>query len=209
MSDEKENLSDVLLAIVSFYLRKTGKSPTECFNRTVICLPGQKGEKGDPGHIGPVGPAGVKGNKGGEGRIGKSGPMGPKGERGFRGQPGVKGDIGVQGAIGSQGIKGIKGQKGVPGRSIEKPRILSSPLRQTVLENGKATFTCESTGNPEPQIKWHFHGRQVDNERYSYPTEEGLMIERVKFKDKGKITCISRNILGEVNATTELVVLGE
>ena len=159
-----------------------------CSNKTVVCIPGRKGDRGPTG---------------------KSGPIGPKGERGLKGDVGVKGDIGVQGLRGLTGIKGSKGERGLPGRSIQKPRITSAPSGKTVLEKGDVSFTCEAKGNPEPRIIWDFHRRVVDRNRYSYPLETGLMIRNVQFKDRGKITCISRNILGEVNATADLIVWGE
>ena len=209
IGNEKDKLVQLLLAMASFYEDRSAKKPLKhsCFNKTVICLPGQKGERGHPGAVGPMGPQGHKGEKGDEGKLGPRGLKGDQGLIGQRGDKGAKGEIGNQGPIGFPGAKGIKGQKGEG--ALGKPRIISAPANQTVTENGSVTFTCEAEGNPEPKIRWYFHGRIVDKKRYSYPTKTGLMIEKVQFKDKGNITCISHNLLGEVNATAELVVWGE
>ena len=199
-----------MLAMLSSYRMK--QFSNSCINKTVVCLPGPKGEKGHPGDVGPMGPKGKMGRLGSKGDTGKPGPIGPKGEQGMKGDRGIKGDIGGQGPEGSfglPGMKGSKGEKGSPGRTLENPKIVSPPASHTVLETTTATFTCEAQGYPSPEIKWYFHGRNVSDHRYSYPTETGLTIENVGEEDKGSVTCIASNILGEVKVKAELVVLGE
>ena len=68
------------------------------------------------------------------GRRGKPGPKGPKGDKG------EKGLSGIQGPQGKRGEKGQKGAQGLPGRSIEKPKIISRPTNLTVKEGTSATF---------------------------------------------------------------------
>ena len=147
-------------------------------NNTVICIPGQKGEKGDRGARGKAGPRGLKGD------LGIIGPKGATGPVGFRGRTGEKGQ------------KGETGAKGVPGRSIQKPNIVSSLPSITKVEGSTLTVTCETTGNPEPTVTWTFNGKQIDK-RYKFPTERSLSIENINYSDRGDINCVAENILGK------------
>ena len=165
-----------------------GAIPAECMkNRSIICPPGPKGERGPRG---------------------KAGPKGPRGTNGAKGDPGV-GTVGPAGLPGPRGPQGPRGEKGDRGESIRKPRITEAPVTQTVIASNSTTFTCEADGNPEPTISWYFHGRSQDQRRYLRPIKTGLMIKDVAYADRGNITCIATNILGQANSTTELIVWGK
>ena len=164
-----------------------GVSLSKKGNNTVICIPGQKGEKGDRGARGKAGPRGLKGDPG---IIGPKGATGPVGFRGRKGEKGQKGEIGAT---------------GVPGRSIQKPNIVSSLPSIAKVEGSTLTVTCETTGNPEPRVTWTFNGKQIDK-RYKFPTERSLSIENVSYSDRGDINCVAENILGKDTRNMKLNV---
>ena len=163
-------------------------------NKTVFCLPGAKGEVGMPGP---------------RGHRGKAGTAGPKGPKGQKGERGPKGDTGKSGGTGPSGPKGDRGKKGEKGRSISLPSITSPPVSKAVLEFSNVTLTCEAEGNPNPTITWYFHGRIFDKRRFQIVGETGLTLKSIAFADRGNITCRAKNILGEVNSTAVLTVLGK
>ncbi len=157
------------------------------------------------------GPPGEKGQSGARGRRGKSGPRGIKGDKGDNG---LKGDIGPVGASGRTGAKGQKGAKGVAGLKgskgdqVEVPKINAPPANQTVLLPGHATFTCEASGNPKPEISLIPKGKNKDS-RYETFGEGTLSINNVKFADRGVIECVAKSVLGEDRKSANLIVNGE
>ncbi|KAL8204043.1 UNVERIFIED_CONTAM: hypothetical protein K2H54_066343 [Gekko kuhli] len=62
--------------------------------------------------------------------------------------------------------------------SAEKssPYFLSNLSSKSVPENGDATFTCEITGNPKPEITWCRNGRDIkeleDSSNYEITDED-------------------------------------
>ena len=143
---------------------------------------------------------------------GERGPRGKSGPRGFKGNVGRKGDrgaIGPQGKVGPPSAiwqKGQKGDPGQPGRSLEKPRILT-PLqtRITKPESTNLSLYCDASGNPQPNIRWQFV-KQIIDWRYTFPVKGALMISGVHKNDEGSIQCIAESIMGKDVSETELVV---
>ena len=168
--------------------------PRVCFgNKTIVCLPGQKGEKGQKGNDGPRGKHGPKGNTGAKGLKGDTGQIGLPGPRGPEGRPGEQ---------------GLKGEKGEPGKELSAPAIIGPPNPVSALEGSNVTFTCEAEGNPIPKITWSFNGRSK-SPRYKLIGENGLIMYQIQKDDHGEIKCTAKNIMGRQEITTNLSVLSK
>ncbi len=139
------------------------------------------------------------------GRRGKAGPRGLKGDRGEIGLPGPKGPVGLKGE------KGEAGQRGPPGISVEKTRITSKPSNVTVNEGSIATFTCEATGYPKPDITWLHNNKKItgSNIKIKVIDDIGIEVQNVSKRDRGTVTCIADNILGKDEASAKLFVHSE
>ncbi len=154
------------------------------------------------------GPPGEKGKPGARGKRGKAGPRGLKGDNGDIGLKGDAGMIGRTGEKGQKGNKGHQGSKGERGGTVAVPKIIAAPVNQTVLSPGQATFTCEATGSPKPQVALVPKGKVKDS-RYETFDEGTLSIRNVMLTDKGAIECIAKNALGEERRTAYLFVNGK
>lgn len=65
------------------------------------------------------------------------------------------------------------------------PSLITTPLDQRVIEGAKATFHCNATGNPTPQITWKKDGEVVaEGESLSFETNKN---------HSGKYLCIAEN----------------
>ncbi|XP_061666584.1 WAP, Kazal, immunoglobulin, Kunitz and NTR domain-containing protein 2 [Syngnathoides biaculeatus] len=99
----------------------------------------------------------------------------------------------------------------------QAPLVLSTPLHQTVDVGDTASFLCDVTGAPPPEITWekqlsegvekvvmgrnHVQGNMV-------VTHVGqLVIYNAKMQDSGVYTCTARNPSGMVQAHHALMVL--
>ena len=139
------------------------------------------------------------------GRRGKPGPRGLKGDKGEKGLSGIRGPQGIRGE------QGQKGEPGPPGRSIEKPKITSRPSNLTVKKGTSATFYCQATGYPIPELKWSLNGKAAGEKgnRIKVIQNTGLEISAVKESDGGEVTCVAENILGRESSNASLNVLSE
>ena len=146
---------------------------------------------------------GRRGRPGPRGSPGKHGPPGPTGPQG------TKGSQGPQGIQGPPGLQGPHGPKGDPGKSISVPSIVVPPTSMVVNESGTASFQCEVEGNPEPEITWLKQNSSLLADKRVVPSCSGLMITDVTSQDKGRYTCVARNILGEVTSSATLSVQGD
>ena len=152
----------------------------KCFyNKTVICIQGQKGSPG---------PKGLKGDKGDIGLRGPVGPIGPQGRTGEKGEP---------------------GSQGLPGPSVAKPSITKYPINIAILEYESGTFWCDADGYPKPRISWVRGGIQIElnNTRFKVINETHLRIKQARYNDRGEISCVARNCMGAVKAEAKLEVL--
>lgn len=166
--------------ILPIYLREAGP-------------PGPKGSQGERGKRGKSGPVGPKGSKGDTGAMGPGGPSGPKGDSGIAGPKGQKGE------------PGARGQKG---QSVASPKITTPLQNQTPLEGDTATFMCNASGNPRPDVEiTPIDGRK--SERYKEVAEGMLEIVDVRYNDSGLFQCKAKSALGEVTRTAALDVLGK
>ena len=147
---------------------------------------------------------GRRGRPGPRGSPGKHGPPGPTGPQG------TKGNQGPQGIQGPPGPQGPQGPKGDPGKSITAPSIVVPPMSMVVVnESGTASFQCEAEGNPVPEITWLKQNSSLPADKRVVPSHGGLMITDVTSQDKGRYTCVARNILGEVTSSATLSVQGD
>ena len=154
--------------------------------------PGPKGVPGSRGKRGKAGPRGLKGSKGDPGR---TGPIGPKG---------LRGPVGPQGVTGDRGERGLQGLKG---ESLAAPKIIVPPKDLTVTVSQTATFTCEATGNPRPQISLVLKNKKIDG-RFKKIGEGLTEIRNVKYEDRGQISCTAKSILGQEEKIATLEVQG-
>ena len=79
------------------------------------------------------------------------------------------------------------------------PSLIATPADQTVIEGAKATFHCNTTGNPTPKITWIKDGKTVARgETLSFETNRN---------QSGKYWCLAENGLNStVNASANLDV---
>ena len=187
-------------------INKTFNSLTSrafCSPKEQMCVQGPPGMPGPKGSRGRRGPRGATGRKGSRGIRGEPGPQG---KQGVIGPPGQKGEQGIQGVPGPRGMPGAKGE---PGESISPPRVVISPITQTVKENRSAVFQCSVTGNPKPIVTWLKADSAPLTGRFSFDSDGRLKVSRVTLDDAGKYTCVGRNLLGNENQTAVITVEGK
>ncbi|XP_053321944.1 receptor-type tyrosine-protein phosphatase delta [Spea bombifrons] len=95
------------------------------------------------------------------------------------------------------------------------PRFTRSPVDQTGISGGVASFICQATGDPRPKIVWNKKGKKVSNQRFEViEFDDGsgsvLRIQPLRTpRDEAIYECVASNSVGEVSVTTRLVVLRE
>ena len=79
------------------------------------------------------------------------------------------------------------------------PSLITTPADQIVLESATATFHCNATGNPTPEIKWIKDGKTV--------AKGNTMTFEANRTHSGKYWCLAENGLNmTVNASANLDV---
>ncbi|XP_063770099.1 receptor-type tyrosine-protein phosphatase delta isoform X29 [Pseudophryne corroboree] len=95
------------------------------------------------------------------------------------------------------------------------PRFTRSPVDQTGVSGGVASFVCQATGDPRPKIVWNKKGKKVSNQRFEViEFDDGsgsvLRIQPLRTpRDEAIYECVASNNVGEVSVTTRLIVLRE
>ncbi|XP_073428324.1 receptor-type tyrosine-protein phosphatase delta isoform X35 [Dendrobates tinctorius] len=95
------------------------------------------------------------------------------------------------------------------------PRFTRSPVDQTGVSGGVASFICQATGDPRPKIVWNKKGKKVSNQRFEViEFDDGsgsvLRIQPLRTpRDEAIYECVASNSVGEVSVTTRLIVLRE
>ncbi|XP_075065745.1 receptor-type tyrosine-protein phosphatase delta isoform X28 [Mixophyes fleayi] len=95
------------------------------------------------------------------------------------------------------------------------PRFTRSPVDQTGVSGGVASFVCQATGDPRPKIVWNKKGKKVSNQRFEViEFDDGsgsvLRIQPLRTpRDEAIYECVASNSVGEVSVTTRLIVLRE
>ncbi|KAH1169424.1 BDNF/NT-3 growth factors receptor [Mauremys mutica] len=87
------------------------------------------------------------------------------------------------------------------------PSANLSVYNLTVVEGRSTTLYCEATGVPSPNVSWVVANLVSKHESNTSKNPASLTIRNVSSKDSGiRISCIAENIVGEDQASADLVV---
>ncbi|KAF6126715.1 protein tyrosine phosphatase receptor type D [Phyllostomus discolor] len=96
------------------------------------------------------------------------------------------------------------------------PRFTRTPVDQTGVSGGVASFICQATGDPRPKIVWNKKGKKVSNQRFEVVIEfdDGsgsvLRIQPLRTpRDEAIYECVASNNVREISVSTRLTVLRE
>ncbi|XP_075787699.1 receptor-type tyrosine-protein phosphatase delta isoform X1 [Pelodiscus sinensis] len=96
------------------------------------------------------------------------------------------------------------------------PKFTRTPVDQTGVSGGVASFICQATGDPRPKIVWNKKGKKVSNQRFEVVIEfdDGsgsvLRIQPLRTpRDEAIYECVASNNVGEISVSTRLTVLRE
>ncbi|ETE63588.1 Receptor-type tyrosine-protein phosphatase delta, partial [Ophiophagus hannah] len=93
------------------------------------------------------------------------------------------------------------------------PKFARTPLDQTGVSGGVASFICQATGDPRPKIVWNKKGKKVSNQRFEViEFDDGsgsvLRIQPLRTpRDEAIYECVASNSVGEISVSTRLTVL--
>uniref|UniRef100_A0A8D0FT93 Ig-like domain-containing protein n=1 Tax=Strix occidentalis caurina TaxID=311401 RepID=A0A8D0FT93_STROC len=98
--------------------------------------------------------------------------------------------------------------------SFRQSRIVwETPVDQTGVSGGVASFICQATGDPRPKIVWNKKGKKVSNQRFEViEFDDGsgsvLRIQPLRTpRDEAIYECVASNSVGEISVSTRLTVL--
>uniref|UniRef100_A0A8C4YI72 Tyrosine-protein kinase receptor n=1 Tax=Gopherus evgoodei TaxID=1825980 RepID=A0A8C4YI72_9SAUR len=87
------------------------------------------------------------------------------------------------------------------------PSANLSVYNLTIVEGRSTTMYCEATGVPSPNVSWVVANLVSKHESNTSKNPASLTIRNVSSKDSGiRISCIAENIVGEDQASADLVV---
>ncbi|XP_061335500.1 receptor-type tyrosine-protein phosphatase delta isoform X33 [Pezoporus flaviventris] len=95
------------------------------------------------------------------------------------------------------------------------PKFTRTPVDQTGVSGGVASFICQATGDPRPKIVWNKKGKKVSNQRFEViEFDDGsgsvLRIQPLRTpRDEAIYECVAANSVGEISVSTRLTVLRE
>ncbi|XP_038625665.1 receptor-type tyrosine-protein phosphatase delta isoform X27 [Tachyglossus aculeatus] len=95
------------------------------------------------------------------------------------------------------------------------PRFTRTPVDQTGVSGGVASFICQASGDPRPKIVWNKKGKKVSNQRFEViEFDDGsgsvLRIQPLRTpRDEAIYECVASNSVGEISVSTRLTVLRE
>ncbi|XP_064411078.1 receptor-type tyrosine-protein phosphatase delta isoform X13 [Latimeria chalumnae] len=95
------------------------------------------------------------------------------------------------------------------------PKFTRTPVDQTGVSGGVASFICQATGDPRPKIIWNKKGKKVSNQRFEViEFDDGsgsvLRIQPLRTpRDEAIYECLASNSVGEISVSTRLTVLRE
>ncbi|XP_075919081.1 receptor-type tyrosine-protein phosphatase S-like isoform X2 [Petromyzon marinus] len=94
-------------------------------------------------------------------------------------------------------------------------RFLRTPADQVGVSGGVASFVCQATGDPQPNITWAKKGKRLTSQRFEVIEFDGgagsvLRVQPLRtVRDEGSYECIAYNNLGQIPAAAKLTVLRE
>ncbi|XP_015278962.1 PREDICTED: receptor-type tyrosine-protein phosphatase delta-like [Gekko japonicus] len=93
------------------------------------------------------------------------------------------------------------------------PKFARTPVDQTGVSGGVASFICQASGDPRPKIVWNKKGKKVSNQRFEViEFDDGsgsvLRIQPLRTpRDEAIYECVASNSVGEISVSTRLTVL--
>uniref|UniRef100_A0A8B9E6E3 Receptor-type tyrosine-protein phosphatase S n=1 Tax=Anser cygnoides TaxID=8845 RepID=A0A8B9E6E3_ANSCY len=105
--------------------------------------------------------------------------------------------------------------KPIPVAFVAPPKFTRTPVDQTGVSGGVASFICQATGDPRPKIVWNKKGKKVSNQRFEViEFDDGsgsvLRIQPLRTpRDEAIYECVASNSVGEISVSTRLTVLRE
>uniref|UniRef100_A0A8C6Z1Z1 Receptor-type tyrosine-protein phosphatase S n=1 Tax=Nothoprocta perdicaria TaxID=30464 RepID=A0A8C6Z1Z1_NOTPE len=103
----------------------------------------------------------------------------------------------------------------ISGSVTAPPKFTRTPVDQTGVSGGVASFICQATGDPRPKIVWNKKGKKVSNQRFEViEFDDGsgsvLRIQPLRTpRDEAIYECVASNSVGEISVSTRLTVLRE
>ncbi|KAJ3594554.1 hypothetical protein NHX12_003861 [Muraenolepis orangiensis] len=88
--------------------------------------------------------------------------------------------------------------------ALAKPRFTQTPTDQIGVSGGVASFVCQASGSPKPQVVWNKKGKKVNSQRIEtieYDDGAGavLRIQPLRApRDENIYECVAQNSQGEV-----------
>jgi hemicentin len=80
----------------------------------------------------------------------------------------------------------------------------------TALTNTPISIDCPARGLPKPTITWRKDDQEMSSESGYLIHDNGtLVIEVASAGDKGRYTCVAKNIEGEDSKTSRVDVIGK
>ncbi|XP_068547343.1 hemicentin-1 isoform X4 [Anas acuta] len=88
------------------------------------------------------------------------------------------------------------------------PKIRSTEVEYTVMEDSRAVLTCVADGIPTPTINWKKDNTLLTERvgKYKAMPDGDLILDNVVPEDSGNYTCIANNAAGEETHTVTLIV---
>ncbi|CAE1307932.1 NRCAM [Acanthosepion pharaonis] len=89
----------------------------------------------------------------------------------------------------------------------EKPEFVKAPEAQMKASEGQNTnLSCQTAGQPKPQVLWYKDGKQITGGRYRTLSNGDLYIQNLVVADAGDYSCIAKNRYGEVSGSGRLII---
>ena len=85
-------------------------------------------------------------------------------------------------------------------------QVQVSPLFTHNVIGSNVTFTCNTSGKPNPLVQWFKDSIKVTGNRFRITTDDSLIIFNITIEDAGVYTCNATNKFGSVVSSGQLVV---
>ena len=76
--------------------------------------------------------------------------------------------------------------------NLAKPRVLTSPVSGSHIENTSISLSCNASGYPQPNITWT-HNENIIISAYN---QETLLLRNIESVNSGNYQCIFTNVAG-------------